>query len=90
MKYNHVVKYGGEYYAAGEEVPVGKPLNFLPKEEPPFSDKEIQMENEKHKYTYEELEEMSVKRIRQLAEDQGFEITKAIKDDVINEFLSKQ
>lgn len=41
MKYDHIVKSNGEYYAAGQEVPEPKSG-----EELPFSDEEIEMETE--------------------------------------------
>ena len=91
MKYDHIVNLNGVYYAAGEEVPDniqekgGPDLSDLP-----FSDIEIQMETSPHKYTREDLSGISVRRIKELAENMGFTITKVIKDDVINEFLSQQ
>ena len=91
MKYNHIVNLNGVYYAAGEDVPDcvnekgGSDLSDLP-----FSDTEIQMETSPHKYTYEDLSGISVRKIKELAENMGFTITKVIKDDVINEFLSQQ
>lgn len=94
MRYDYVVKYNGEYYAAGEEVPMSEPL-YSPKEENedielPFSDVEIEMEMGDHKYTYDELEPMTAKEIRKLAEDKGIRLVKTLKDDIINEFVSKQ
>lgn len=43
MKYDHIVKVNGEYYAAGQEVP-----ETIKKEdkEPPFSDSDITFETE--------------------------------------------
>lgn len=94
MRYDHVVKYGGEYYSAGEEVPSWRqlPQNKTEDKKPelPFSDEEIELEEKPHTYTYEELEEMTAKQMRRLAEDKGFKLTKTIRDDLINEFLSKQ
>lgn len=58
--------------------------------EPNYSDSDIQFEETPHIYNYEELSEMSVRKIRKIAEDRGINITKTIKDDVINEFLEKQ
>lgn len=106
MKYDHVVNHNGIYYQAGEEVPETndkinqsanekrtegeeKSLSSVLKEND-YSDSDIQLETAGHTYTYDELEEMPVREIRKLAQDKGFEITKTIKDDVINEFLSKQ
>lgn len=45
MKYNHVVKANGEYYAAGQEVPKAKQVGEETKE-PPFSDSDIEFETE--------------------------------------------
>lgn len=88
MKYDHVMKYNGEYYKAGEEVPIGEPLQNTLEEELPFSNADF--EEAGYKYAYEELEEMTAKEIRKIAEESGIKITKALKDDIINEFLSKQ
>lgn len=92
MKYDHVVKYNGIYYESGEEVPVGESSsdNYTNEMELPFSDQEISMETEPHIYTYEELEQMTAKEMRRIAEDKGFKLSKVSKDDIINEFLSKQ
>lgn len=94
MKYDHVVKHNGIWYEAWEEVPINEPLLYeeLQDEvmELPFSDQEIDMDTKPHVYTYEELDPMTAKEIRKLAEDKGIRITKNIKDDIINEFLSKQ
>ena len=93
MKYDYVVKYNGVYYDAGEDIPIGVKSQMRDTEdnmELPFSDKEIQMESEPHVYTYEELEQMTAKQMRRIAEDKGFRLMKATKDDLINEFLSKQ
>jgi len=91
MKYDHKVKFNGIYYAAGQEVPDQEPPVYNnQKENLPFPGSEIQFETGKHKYTYQELDEIPVRKIKLLAEDMGFEITKTIKDDVIKEFMSKQ
>lgn len=104
MKFDHVVKHDGIYYETGQEVPIGEPPvlteekeqeqeqeTFIQTEdEQPLTDSDINFESAPHMYTYEELKEISVREIRKIAEDLGFEITKTIKDDVINEFLSKQ
>lgn len=42
------------------------------------------------KLSYEDLSSMTVKQIKELAEQRGFTLNKIIKDDVISEFLSKQ
>lgn len=97
MKFDYVVKHNGVYYEAGQEVPIGESPVSISKEkssdggqERLFTDSEINFESAPHKYTYEELKEIPVREIRKIAEDKGFEITKTIKEDVINEFLSKQ
>lgn len=53
---------------------------------PDFSE----LEETGDKISYEELSTMTVKQIRELAEQKGFAITKIIKEDVIAEFLEKQ
>lgn len=42
------------------------------------------------KYTYDELNSMTVKQIKELADSMGFTMSKIIKDEVIQEFLSQQ
>lgn len=97
MKFDYVMKYNGTYYEAGQEVPIEESPVSISEEkasddgqESLFTDSDINFESAPHKYTYEELKEISVREIRKIAEDMGFEITKTIKEDVINEFLSKQ
>lgn len=100
MKFDHGVKHDGIFYEAGQEVPIEEsPVLTEEKEQEAFvqtedeqalTDLDINFESAPHMYTYEELKEISVREIRKIAEDLGFEITKTIKDDVINEFLSKQ
>lgn len=96
MKYDHVVKCNGVWYEAWEEVPINEPILDIELQdetmELPFSDNEIELETESEprKYTYEDLEPMTAKEIRKLAENKGIRITKSIKDDIINEFMSKQ
>lgn len=91
MRFDHKVKYNGEYYDAGQEVPIGEPPVLEEEhEELPFSDYDIGFEEGPHQYTKEELQDMTVRDIKELAQDRGFEITKTLKEDVINEFLSRQ
>lgn len=92
MIYNHIVKYNGVYYNAGENVPDDvKEKGGLDIHDLPFyDDSEIHMETSSHKYTYEELSGISVRKIKELADDMGFAITKVLKDDVIKEFLNQQ
>lgn len=89
MKFDHIVNYNGVYYAAGEEVPIDKEVKGG-SENPPFTDNKIQSKTQPHIYTKEELEEIPVRKIRELATEKGFEIASTIKADVIEEFLSKQ
>lgn len=84
MVYGYTVKKNGKYYAAGENVPD----DF--EETPDFKDSEITLESGPHAYTEDELREMPVREIRQIASDKGIAITKTLKDDVIREFLEKQ
>lgn len=84
MIFDHIVKFNGKYYAAGEEVPDDEGIRI------PFSDMDNTNEDFHTTYTYEELSLMTVKEIKKLAEDKGVLITKVIKDEVINEFLSQQ
>lgn len=42
------------------------------------------------KYSKEELETMTVKRVKEIAAEKGCVITKVIKDEVIREFLAQQ
>ena len=84
MVYDHIVNHNGKYYAAGEYVPDDI------KETPDFRDSEITLESGPHVYTEDELREMPVREIRQIASDKGIAITKTLKDDVIREFLDKQ
>lgn len=88
MIYDHVVNYNGIYYQAGENVPddkeKGKSFDL------PFSDSEIAFETMEHKYTEKELDEITVKEIRKIAEDKGFTLSKVVRKDIINEFLEKQ
>ena len=92
MKYNHVVNLNGRYYAAGEDVPTYE-NDRMEKGEPeglPFSDSDIEFETKESRYTYDDLDGMTVREIKRKAEDLGFSITKTIKSDVIAEFLEKQ
>lgn len=75
MTYDHIVNLSGVYYDAGQEVP------------------EVAQEekiNDLGYYTYDDLNAMTVKEIKAIAEKKGISISKTIKDDVINEFLLQQ
>lgn len=90
MIYDHIVKFNGEYYEAGQEVPIGEPPASFAKDQFTYSDPDISFETGPHIYTEEELSGMSVKEIRKLAEDMGFSIKKTAREDVVNEFIEKQ
>lgn len=90
MIYDHMVKYNGEYYEAGQEVPIGEPPASFPENQSAYADEEIGFETGPHRYTEEELSGMTVKDIRKLAEDMGFSLKKTAREDVVNEFLEKQ
>ena len=91
MKFNHVVNLNGKYYTAGEEVPVKTDMEE--KGEPqglPFSESEIEVKEPTDKYTYDDLDGMTVRELKRKAEELGISITKNIKSDMIDEFLEKQ
>lgn len=92
MKYDHVVKYNGEYYMAGQEVPMEEPFEAYSESgnEQEVLSSDFDFGKESKMYSYQELEEMTAKEIRKIAESKGIRITKTIKDDIIKEFLSKQ
>lgn len=90
MKYDHIVKSGGVYYLAGEDVPDIKESQKDERSSSFFNDENDGNGSGNHKYTCEELSEIPVRKIRQIAESRDIEITKTIKDEVIEEFLSKQ
>lgn len=79
------------------EMQVSKPQEVEKKEQTeekeqidlePEDKKEQSLHN--HLYNYEELSGMTVKQIKEIAEEKGYVITKIIKDDVITEFLYQQ
>ena len=82
MKYDCIVNYNGVYYNAGEDVPI----------EDEGKDKTLPSLSEEstHVYSEDELRQMPVREIRQVAQNIGITITKTLKDDVISEFISKQ
>lgn len=84
MIFDHVVKYEGVYYASGQSVPIGEIVGESSTDSPSFV-------TEKHVYTEAELSDMSVKEIKKIAEELGFQIKKiSPKDAVVKEFLDKQ
>ncbi|MCI8396837.1 MAG: hypothetical protein HFJ52_04095 [Clostridia bacterium] len=47
------------------------------------------VQNEVNKYTQEQLEAMSVNQLKELAEHENIELTKAKKDEIVAEILAK-
>jgi hypothetical protein len=43
-----------------------------------------------HVYTQEELEELTINEIKEIAEERGYTITETLKADIIAEFLEQQ
>lgn len=78
MKFHYMVKHNGIDYAAGEEVPIE---NTGGAAETP---------SETHVYTREEVELMSARKIREIADEIGIAITSTRKEDIVNEFIEKQ
>lgn len=89
MIFDHVVKYGSVYYAAGEDVPIEEnEAKGVAKEVAPSSFVES---SDAKKYTFEELAGMTVKEIKAIASAKGITLKKVSpKDAVIEEFLSVQ
>lgn len=90
MIYDHMVKFNGEYYESGQEVPDAESPTPISGKQIPYSDLDIDFETAPHRYTEEELSEMTVKDIKRLAENMGFPLKKTAREDVVNEFLEKQ
>lgn len=65
-------------------------LQFEALETPEGKDIAPDVSESEKKFSYNELSDMTVKQIKELAEQKGFTITKIIKDDIIAEFLEKQ
>ncbi len=96
MIFKYRVNYDGTYYEAGQDVPIDEGKNRGGQNATAFSAPESPQEkteptvSDAHKYTLEELEDMTVREIRAAASSLGFEIKKTSRDDVVNEFLEKQ
>ena len=69
------------YELLGSDNKQHRPVIEVFNEEIPFEPK---------KYTAKQLESMTIAQIEQLAEDYGYEITKTLKADIIEEFLNQQ
>lgn len=89
---NHEYKVGSEYPRKGlvvSESRINELLGSNNKQHRPVIevfDEEIPFEP----YTAKQLETMTIAQIEQLAEDMGYEITKTLKADIIDEFLEQQ
>lgn len=71
MKYDHIVKINGRYYAAGEEVP-----DTAAEEIPPFfSDDDIEFEEKENgkRYTKTEINKLTTEELKNLAAEVGIE-----------------
>lgn len=71
MKYDHIVKANGKYYAAGEEVPdmAAEEIQL------PFSDNDIEFEEKesRKKYTKTEINKLTTAELKNLAAEVGIE-----------------
>lgn len=74
MKYDHMIKVNGKYYAAGEDVPS---IEDITEDESslPFSDKDITFETvpEEKRYTKSEIGLMKKAELQTLATEEGIE-----------------
>lgn len=76
MKYDHMVKYNGTYYAAGQEVPEGSNMTAVDNSSLPFSDSDIEFETkpvEEKQYTRTEINQMKKQELQELAVSMGVE-----------------
>ena len=81
MKFNHMVKYGDKYYAAGEEVPMGEKVSKEKKSvetpSPSYSDSDITLEENsaaaEKQYTKTDINSMNKAELQALAAENGVE-----------------
>lgn len=71
-----------ESFSEEKEMEMFNEQNEIPEEEEEKEDDKV--------FSYEELSSMTVKQIKEIAEEKGYTISKIIKEDVISEFLSQQ
>lgn len=71
MKYDHIVKFNGRYYAAGEDVPDGGAIPSPVKNEPPTA--ESTPDNKNKQYTKTEINKMTTAELQTLAATEGIE-----------------
>lgn len=94
MKFDHMVKYNGVIYATGENVPIQSEIpeeNKSSVEEIVETEEGLEISPSSHLYTRSELEEMTVKEMRQIAEEKCIELPTGVnKAEIINAFLNAQ
>lgn len=81
MKYDHMVKKNGVYYATGEEVPEDREM-AVDENSPSFS-----QDSEQKPYTKTEIQRMSVDSLRILAKEIGVERPEEISGSEIKKLL---
>ena len=94
MKFDHMVKYNGVYYATGEDVPMEKEIAVEEKatvKEIVETEEGLETSPSSHLYTKSELEAMSVKEMRKIASEKGFDLPTGInKAETVIAFLNAQ
>lgn len=88
MKYNHMVKVNGVYYAAGEDVPETNVRKAAVETKPPFSDSDITFETKEEKpYTKTDINKMSKAELQELARNTGVEGVDEMTGAELKEYL---
>ena len=90
---NHEYKVGSQYPRKGlvvSESRINELLGSNNKQHRPVIEEVEEIPFTAPKYTAKQLESMTIAQIEQLAEDYGYEITKTLKGDIIEEFLEQQ
>lgn len=88
MKYNHMVKVNGVYYAAGEDVPETNTRKAAVETKPPFSDSDITFETKEEKpYTKTDINKMSKAELQELARNTGVEGVDEMTGAELKEYL---
>ena len=88
MKYNHMVKVNGVYYAAGEDVPEINTKKTAAEKTPPFSDSDITFETKEEKpYTKTDINKMSKAELQELARNTGVEGVDEMTGAELKEYL---
>lgn len=81
MRYDHMVKFDGRYYPAGEDVPDNTTKKMAVDETlPPYSDKDIVLETQpdtkektEKQYTKSEINRLSTAELQELASSVGID-----------------